>query len=175
MVVFVSCEFLWVGWDVGKFSHTRCKHILQRFWCEWRRLQSTLQVEHWFLINMKIITGHNEVVAKVMFLHVCVILFTGFSGDPPGPGRPSLGPGRPPPPDQADPPGSGRNPPDQADPPRPGRHPPAGRIPPEEDCSVQSLSGRNASYWNAFLFYNSYLWEKKFSYSLDRKFWLNFF
>ena len=67
-------------------------------------------------------TGCNEVVAKVMFLHVCVILFTGgFSGQtprdqadtprparhPPGPGRPPwdqadtpLGPDRPPPREQ---------------------------------------------------------------------------
>ena len=43
-----------------------------------------------------IITGRNEVVAKVMFLHVCVILFTGVGlraapplhrETPPGPGR----------------------------------------------------------------------------------------
>ena len=96
-------------------------------------------------------TGRNEVVAKVMFLHVCVILFTGgVSGQgepphtretspqvgrtpPPGPGRPPQTrqtpprPGRHPP----RPPGPGVHPPDQADtpqtrqtPPRPGRHPP---------------------------------------------------
>ena len=81
-----------------------------------------------------------------------------------------------PPQDQADPPRPGRPPrtrqtlPDQADtpqtrqttPPRPGRQPPGpGRPPPrtrqtppprEEDCSIRSMSGRYASYWNAFLF-----------------------
>ena len=89
---------------------------------------------------------------------------------PPGPGRPPrdqadgrppLGPGRPPhrpsrhpprtrqtPPDQADPPtkqtppGPGRNPRDQAEPPPP----------PEADSSRRSMSGRYASYWNAFLY-----------------------
>ena len=63
---------------------------------------------------MNIITGRNEVVAKVMFLHVSVILFTGGlsggppldqantttttpqQGEPPGPGRPTPRPGRPP-------------------------------------------------------------------------------
>ena len=85
-----------------------------------------------------IITGRSEVVAKVMFLHVSVILSTGGSPEnplpgtrqtprdqadppwdqvdiPPGPGRPPPLAGRTPPtrqtpPDQADPPGSGRPP-----------------------------------------------------------------
>ena len=113
-----------------------------------------------------IITGRNEVVAKVMFLHVSVILFTGGGlrrtprdqADPPWQGDP-LGPGRPPqqgePPWQGEPPRTKENPPgtrqtpprDQAD------TPPAGRTPPhrEEDCSLRSMSGRYASYWNAFL------------------------
>ena len=80
---------------------------------------------------MCFITGRNEVVAKVIFLHLFVILFTGGvstrenpldqgepppSRHPPRPDRPSRadttppGPGRPPgadtPPDQADPPGA---------------------------------------------------------------------
>ena len=86
-------------------------------------------------------TGRNKVVAKVMFLHVCVILFTGGSpgrpprdqadtpldqADTPRPSRPPrTRQGHPPPhqagrtlPDQAHTP-----PPDQADPPGPGRHP----------------------------------------------------
>ena len=55
-------------------------------------------------------TGRNEVVAKVMFLHMSVILLTGgVSGEPPQ--------------DQADPPPAGRTPPDQADHP-PGRENP---------------------------------------------------
>ena len=77
---------------------------------------------------------------------------------PPGPSRPPL--------DQADtpqtrqtPPGQGRPPLDQADPPPPGTRqtqlpptpPGPGRTPPrEEDCSIRSMSGRYASYWNAF-------------------------
>ena len=141
-----------------------------------------------------IFTGRNEVVAKVMFLHVSVILFTGGVGvsgqtpwtrqtPPPGQGRenPPLA-GRPPW-DHADPPRPGRHPINQAGtPPGPGRHPPQqgehpptrqaptppppgpGRPPPrparpplppawEEDCSIRSMSGRYASYWNAFLFH----------------------
>ena len=81
------------------------------------------------------ITGRNEVVAKVMFLHVCVVLFTGGglrAGPSPGPGRenpppPGTWQGEPPPRDLA-----GRTPPDQArHPPGPGRHLPHR----EEDCS----------------------------------------
>ena len=121
-----------------------------------------------------------------MFLHVCVILFTGggLSGQPPRDlaGRTPLGSsrennppprtwqgetpqdlaGRTPPRDLAGrtPPGPGM----ERTPPRDlaGRTPPptrqtpprdlAGRPPREEDCSIQSMSGRYASYWNAFLF-----------------------
>ena len=122
-----------------------------------------------------IITGRNEVVAKVMFLHVSVILLTGgVSGQaPPGPGRHPPGPGRHPPGPGRHPPGPGRHPQTrqtpplhQADPPGPGRHPPRpgrhpprpGRHPPrEEDCSIRSMSGRYASYWNAFLYCRSVL------------------
>ena len=68
-----------------------------------------------------IFTGRNEVVAKVIFLHLSVILFTGggsasmHAGIP----TPPLGPGRPP--------------------------------PREADSRIRSTSGRYASYWNAFL------------------------
>ena len=149
------------------------------FWYyKWRAESSVFSYkfpkEEWQII----ITDRNEVVAKVMFLHVSVILSTGggvlWAPPPPGPGRPPPGPGRPPPrpgrhprtrqtlPDQADtPPGPGRPPP-----PRPGRQPPRPDRPPpprtrqtpppprprEEDCSIRSMSGRYASYWNAFLF-----------------------
>ena len=96
---------------------------------------------------MEVITGRIEVVAKVMFLHVSVILSTGgglqAGRTPPGPGRPPprpgrtpLGPGRPP--------RTRENPPpDQADPQQPPR---------EADSRIRSTSGRYASYWNAFLF-----------------------
>ena len=133
-------------------------------------------------------TGRNEVVAKVMFLHVCVILFTGGSpgrppwdqadtpldqADTPRPSRPPrTRQGEPPPdqadtppPDQADPPGPGRPPRTRQTPlpPGPGRHPSpldqadppdqADSPPPwKEDCSIRSMSGRYASYWNAFFF-----------------------
>ena len=103
-----------------------------------------------------IFTGRNEVVAKVMFLQVCVC---------PQGGRvsASVHAGMPDPPDQADPPGTGRHPPgpgrhppDQADTPGPGRPPTPPRNrqtpPQEEDSSIRSTSGRYASYWNAFLF-----------------------
>ena len=73
-----------------------------------------------------------------------------------------------PPPDQADPPRPGRHPRNQADTPRDLADPPRTRqTPPQDqadppgtwqtppqnaDSSIQSTSGRYASYWNAFLF-----------------------
>ena len=98
-----------------------------------------------------IFTGRNEVVAKVMFLHVCVILFTGGvsgqgapplrQGDPPGretpwdqtpleqtppqAGRPT--PGTRHPPEQTPPPWE-QTPP-RADTPPGSRHPPQSRSP----------------------------------------------
>ena len=97
--------------------------------------------------TVTIITGRKEVVAKVMFLHVSVILFTGGG----------LQAGRTPP--------TGRNPPGRENPPRPGRpprtrenpppgreNPPGpGRPPREADSRIRSTSGRYTSYWNAFL------------------------
>ena len=102
-----------------------------------------------FMICMRylIITGRNEVVVKVMFLHVCVILFTGgISGQgeplqagriPPGPGTPpGTSPPRSRPPRTRHPPGPGTptgadTPPPRSrpswtrhHPPRPGTHPP---------------------------------------------------
>ena len=55
----------------------------------------SVKVYEWYWL-FRIFTGRNEVVAKVMLLHVCVILFTGGSPcresppgreNPPGPGR----------------------------------------------------------------------------------------
>ena len=129
---------------------------------------------------LSVVTIRNKLVAKVMFLQVCVC---------PQGGRvsASVHAGMPDPPDQADPPGPqdqaehpppgpGRHPPCQADtpharqtPPMPGRHPPSGTrqttppdqadTPPDQadpppgqaDSSIRSTSGRYASYWNAFL------------------------
>ena len=129
-----------------------------------------------------LITGRNEIVAMVIFLHLSVILFTGGRGvgfcfnacwdtNPPPPTRqppprtrqtrpgtrPPPGPGRPPltrqTPPGPDPPGSGRPPPGTR-PPRTGRSPRDQTPPPprETDSSIRSTSGRYASYWNAFLF-----------------------
>ena len=151
-------------------------------------------------ISTFIFTGRNEVVAKVMFLHVSVILLTGgVSGqpphreNPPGPGRPPHrenppGTRQTPPPGRESPlrtrqtpplqtrqtPPAGRTPPqnqadtspwqgepplDQADPqqgepPWQGKAPPGMENPPprEADDSIRSMSGRYASYWNAYLF-----------------------
>ena len=84
-------------------------------------------------------------------------------GEPPHPG-----PRRTPPPGtkkkplgtKENPPRPGRtpptreNPPDQGEPPAGTKENPPwpGRPPREEDCSILSMSGRYASYWNAFLF-----------------------
>ena len=110
-----------------------------------------------------------------MFLQVSVIHSVhggGVSGEPP------LGRENPTPPlagrtprTRENPPWQGE-PPWQGNPPRPGRTPPSRENPPwqgnppsrenppgtrenpprEEDCSIRSMSGRYASYWNAFLF-----------------------
>ena len=90
-----------------------------------------------------IFTGRNEVVAKVIFLHLSVILLRGGRGrvclsacwdtatippgsdtTPPGPGRPPPGPDRHPP-DEADTPLDQTPPWDQADPPDQADTPPA--------------------------------------------------
>ena len=79
---------------------------------------------------MHIFTGCNEGMAKVIFLHLFVILYMGgfylnacWDTNPPGPGKHPPGsdqtPGRPSPLDQADPPQDQTPPP----PPRPGRPP----------------------------------------------------
>ena len=101
-----------------------------------------------------LITGRNEVVAKDIFLHLSVILFTGgvcLSACLDTPSRADTPPGsrHPPPPlPRADTfPGSRHPLPEQTP---PSRHPP----PPEADSSIRSTSGRYASYWNAFLFEN---------------------
>ena len=74
------------------------------------------------------ITGRNEVVAKVIFLHLSVILFTG--GGLPGrtpPVRENPPPGRTPP-TRENPPAR-ENPPCQGEPPLSGRTPPGTRLP----------------------------------------------
>ena len=80
-----------------------------------------------------IFTGRNEVVAKVMFLHVCVILFTGGGS-----------PGRENPPRQGEPPRAGRNPPGQGGTPRAGRTPRQGGTPPGRENPP--LAGRTTPW-----------------------------
>ena len=86
--------------------------------------------------------------AKVMFLHVSVILSTGgglpqcMLGYPPGAITPSPGAAH-----QEQAPLRSRHPPEQT-PPRPGTHPSPG----SRACwEIRPTSGRYASYWNAFL------------------------
>ena len=81
---------------------------------------------------------------KVMFLHLSVILFTGRLADPPGQTRPL---GRPQPSRQPQAHPLGSHP--WADTPV-GRHPPLCAVP----AGIRSRSGRYASYWNAFLFFD---------------------
>ena len=105
------------------------------------------------VFNCMLITGRNEVVAKVMFLQVCVCPQGGCLPQcmlgchtPPGPGRHPPRTRQTPlpldqvdtPRDQADPPGTRQTPPDQgdtpwdqADPPGPGRPPGTRQSPPQ--------------------------------------------
>ena len=80
------------------------------------------------------ITGRNEVVAKVIFLHLFVILFTGAGGG--GGGIPE---------------GTEADTPLEQTPPR------------EADSGIRSTSGRYASYWNAFLYFFQNAWTNLFS------------
>ena len=154
---------------------------LKRIWvCKLRTVSNLDPIYH--LTAIPIFTGRNEVVAKEIFLHLSVILFTGGgclpqcmlgyppeqtpprSRQPPGSRHP-LG---------ADPPGpdtisrvdtpQSRHPQEQTPPweqtPPSGvdtphsRHPPGSRHPPwKADSGIRSMNGRYASYWNVFLFY----------------------
>ena len=89
---------------------------------------------------LAVFTGRNEVVAKVIFLHLSVILFTGGPASVHAGMPPPSGPGRPPQTRQTPPPV-----------PQPGRPPDQADTPPEADSRIRSTSGRYASYWNAFL------------------------
>ena len=119
-----------------------------------KQLTSCQQISRIKWRHEVIFTGRNEVVAKVMFLQVCVCPQGGGGCLPqcmlgcqtlPNQAPPTPSRTRQTPPDQADPP------PDQADthyPPPPG----PGTPPREADSSIRSTSGRYASYWNAFLY-----------------------
>ena len=127
----------------------------------------------------RLITDRNEVGPRYYFhKRVSRILSTGGGGggasvhagippreqDPPRPdthppsGRhPPPGPGTHPGPDT--PPGPGTPPRPGTPPPDQAHHPPWTRhtLPREEDCSIRSMSGRYASYWNVFSFYHRVL------------------
>ena len=110
-----------------------------------------------------IVTGRNEVVAKVIFLHLFVILFTGGGlpqcmlgyhprdQTPPEQTPQDQTPREQTPPEQTPP---GTRPPEQTP---PGTRPPPEQTPQEQtppreaDSSIRSTNGRYASYWNAFL------------------------
>ena len=78
-----------------------------------------------------IITGRNEVVAKVMFLHVSVILYTGGLRRTPPRTRETPPPGtRQTTPDQGEPPPRENPPWDQGEPPWQGEPPPSRENPP---------------------------------------------
>ena len=96
-----------------------------------------------------LVTGQNEVLAKVLFLHPTVILFSGgcdnpcqtphsWHGEPSRSRHTPLG--------MENPPRRRHTPPEQT--------PPGWRTPPPRvaDSGIRSTIGRYASYWNAFLF-----------------------
>ena len=104
-----------------------------------------------------IVTGRNEVLAKVIFLHLSVIhsVHRGAyltSRTPPGPDPPrdQTPPGTRPPRDQTAP---------GPDPPPPGT----------ADSGIRSTIGRYASYWNAFLFTYKFSLFVQFEDKYDRK------
>ena len=92
-----------------------------------------------------------------MFLHVCAILFTGGSWADHLPRcRPPPGADHPHPPTTRSKPPPGRRPTPREQNPPWSRHPPDADTPPPEQTPpgsrLQSMSGRYASYWNAYLY-----------------------
>ena len=108
---------------------------------------------------ISLFTGRNEVVAKVIFLHLFVILFTGGGVV----SQHAQTPLEQTPPPRADTPREQTHPHWEQTPPRadpPSRHPPEQTPPPVADTAREqtpprSTSDQYASYWNAFLFLNS--------------------
>ena len=124
------------------------------------------------LLFLSIFTGRNEVVAKVMFLHVSVILSTGGGGvlqagrtSPPGwERRTPPGPGRPP--RLGDPPGPGRTPPGWETPPRTRQNPPGTRQtpPPGKQTSEYGLraAGTHPTGMHSCSFFLSFFFQSLF-------------
>ena len=124
---------------------------LRTFWAIWGGGGSTSldpPMQIYPIFEFLVITGRNEVVAKVMFLQACVcpqgwrgFCLSAYWDTPPRTRHTTTLPR-----DQADPPGPGRH-----TPPGPGRPPRTRQTPRKADSSRRSTSGRYASYWNAFL------------------------
>ena len=122
------------------------------------------------LAHFFFITGRNEVVAKVIFLHLSAILFTGgvclsacwdTTTQSRHPSRADTPPEQTPP-WSRHPPGSRHTPPEQTplEQTPPWEQTPRSRPPPwEADSGIRSMTGRYASYWNAFLF-SCCFWKK---------------
>ena len=153
----------------NNFANNQILHHKQGFWHPKSRL-------------MNIITGKNEVLAKVIFSHLSVILFTGgglarrppcwkenppswmenppgWMESPPPAGRRTPSAGwrtHPPPTGRRTPPAGWRPPQLEGEPPRLEGEPPGWKeTPPREaDSGIRSTIGRYASYWNAFLLKN---------------------
>ena len=144
----VTCVF-YPNWQGSHSDWKTCKNgkafssqgKVREFWTDWKsqgKLHKILEnsrilfdIFSDYLNELCIITGRNEVVAKVMFLHVSVILLTGgvFGEPPQDQGEPPQT--RQTPRDQGEPPGPGRPPRDQGEPPQHQAAPPApGRPPP---------------------------------------------
>ena len=133
-------DTLWIRWSSWPNSD-RFIHIYNVIMSRPNMIRDRLS-RHWLeTVNTGcFITGCNEVVAKVMFLLVCVILFTGGMSASVHAGIPDTPPG-------ADTP-LGADTPREQTPPTKSRHSPT----PEQTPGIRSMSGRYASYWNAFLF-----------------------
>ena len=98
-----------------------------------------------------VITGRNEVLAKVIFSQVCVKNSVHRGGTAPPPDQAGTPRTR-----QVHPPDQAGTPPTRQVPPRPDPPNQAGTSPPPPpgtaDSGIRSTFGRYASYWNAFLF-----------------------
>ena len=159
-------------------TYTQCSTIHYSVNSSHNSSRLTNRMCEWTL-TVRFFTCRNEVVAKLIFLHLSVILFTGvvclsacWDTTPPAgsrhPPEQTPIPREQTPPweqttarEQTHPPREqtpreetprSRHPPPERTPPW-SRHPPgADTFPPQADSGIRSMNGRYASYWNAFLF-----------------------